>query len=265
VVTLVKPDLIRKCLKRLTLNPQIVCFSEVDSTNDEAKRRIQMGTHDELLILADIQTHGRGRYDRTWFSPKGGLYLSLVLKPIINLSSVPLLGFLSACAVVEALRNTDVKRVCLKWPNDVLIAQHKVAGILCELVSFGSDNYMVVIGIGINHNTPIADFPEDIRYSVTSVVEQLGHLTSQEGLLCEILTSIDHWLQITHSDGSFTTVLDEWRRMSATLGTRVSVNDGSRIYIGIAKELLPDGSLLLQTEYGDVTLSIGDVTHLRQD
>jgi BirA family biotin operon repressor/biotin-[acetyl-CoA-carboxylase] ligase len=264
-MSVINPDLIHECLGRLTLNPQVVFLSEVDSTNDEAKRLIDSSHHDELLILAETQTHGKGRYDRTWHSPRGGLYLSLVLKPILSLESLPLMGLLSSCSVAKALRNMGIKNVYLKWPNDVLIAHHKVAGILSELVTLGSDDYMIVIGIGINQNTTLADFPEDIRYSVTSVIEHLGQITSPEDLLCDVFASIDYWLQITRSEGSFDAVLNEWRRMSATLEAKVRVVDGSRTYIGIAKELLRDGSLLVQTDDGDVAMSVGDVTHLRQD
>jgi len=262
---LVNPELVHACLQRLTLNPQVVHFSVVDSTTSEAKRRIQSGQRDELLILAETQTHGRGRYNRTWFSPKGGLYLSLVLRPLLALDSLPLHNFLCACAIAKALQNMGIKRVRLKWPNDVLIAEHKVAGILSELISLGPDDNMVILGIGINQNNILNDLPEDIRYSATSMIEHLGHVTSQEELLCEVLTSIDYWLETTRSSGSFVAVLDEWRLRSATLGARVCVDDGSRTYIGVAKELLPDGSLLVHTEDGDITFCIGDITHLRQD
>ena len=253
------------CVEKLTLSPQIICLSTVDSTNEEAKRRITSGEHAELLILADAQIHGRGRYNRTWHSPKGGLYFSLVLRPILNLDSIPLYGLLCSCAVAKALQKMGIEGVSLKWPNDVLIAGHKVAGILSELISLGPDDNMVILGIGINQNTFPNDFPEDIRYSATSVLEHLGQVTSQEELLCEVLTSIDYWLETTRSSGSFVAVLDEWRLRNATLGARVRVDDGSETYIGVAKELLPDGSLLVHTEDGDIKFCIGDITHLRQD
>jgi BirA family biotin operon repressor/biotin-[acetyl-CoA-carboxylase] ligase len=265
VISLVNPELIYECVKKLTLNPQVVCLPTVDSTSDEAKRRIASGQHDELLILADTQTHGRGRHNRTWYSPAGGLYLSLTLRPIFDSDSIPLHNFLCACAVAKALQNMGIERVGLKWPNDVLIAEHKVAGILSELISLGPDEFLIVLGIGINQNTPLNLLPEDIRYSTTSVLEHLGRVTSLEELLCDVLTSIDFWLQTARSSGSFDLVLDEWRQKSATLGSRVRVDDGSRTYIGVAKEILSDGSLLVQTEDGDITFCIGDLTHLRQD
>jgi BirA family biotin operon repressor/biotin-[acetyl-CoA-carboxylase] ligase len=252
-------------LKKLTLNPQTVHLSSIDSTNDEAKRRIESGMHDELLILADTQTQGRGRHDRVWYSPKGGLYFSLVIKPVLNLESTPLLGLLCACAVAEALRLIGVDRTFLKWPNDVLIHRNKVAGILSEIVSLGPEEHRVIIGIGINQNTDTSVLPEGFRYSVTSILEHLGHLTSPEELLCKILSLIDRLLQTTRSEGSFTCVLDTWRRMNVTLGSRIRVHDGSTTFVGIAKELLPDGSLLVDTDDGETTVTTGDVTHLRQD
>lgn len=265
MVSLVDPKLIQKCVKKLTLNPQIICLPKVDSTNDEAKRRIASGQHDELLILADTQTRGRGRYDRTWHSPKGGLYFSLVLRPILRLDSIALHNLLCSCAVAEALQNIGIEQVGLKWPNDVLIAEHKIAGILSELISLGLDDYLIVLGIGINQNAPLSHLPEEVRFSTTSVLEHLGSITSHEELLCNILTSIDFWLETTKSSGSFEMVLNDWKQRSATLGSRVRVDDGFRTYVGIAQDLLPDGSLLVQTEEGNLTFCIGDLIHLHQD
>jgi len=157
-----------------------------------------------------------------------------------------------------------VDRARLKWPNDVLISQHKVAGILCELVSRSHGDHLVVLGIGINLNTDISVLPKEIRDSVTSVIVHLRNVASPEEMLCEVLTFIDHWIQITRCEGSFEAVLAEWRRMSSTLGARIRIDDGTRVYVGTAKELLDDGSLLIETENGSVTFSMGDVTHLRE-
>jgi len=253
------------CVEKLTLSPQIICLPTVDSTSDEAKRRITSGQHAELLILADTQTQGRGRYNRTWHSPKGGLYFSLVLRPILNLDSIPIHGLLCSCAVAKALQKMGIEEVSLKWPNDVLIAGHKVAGILSELISLANDEYLIVLGIGINQNTQQNLLPDEIRFSTTSVLEHLGSVTSQEELLCNVLAMLDFLLETTRSSNSFDMVLNEWRKMSSTLGSRVRVDDGSRTYIGIAQELLPDGSLLVQTEEGRITIYIGDLIHLRQD
>jgi BirA family biotin operon repressor/biotin-[acetyl-CoA-carboxylase] ligase len=265
LVSVVEPEAIRKCLKHLNLKPQVVVLSSVDSTNDEAKRRIKSGLDGELLVLSEIQTRGRGRLRRTWFSPKGGLYFSLVISPILKMESAPLHGFLCACAVVNALQKMGVDGARLKWPNDVLVSQHKVAGILSELVSRSHDDHLVVLGIGINLNTDTSVLPEAIRYSATSVIEHLGNITSPEEMLCEVLTFVDHWIQIVRSEGSFKAVLAEWRRVSATLGARIRIDDGARVYVGTAKELLDDGSLLVETENGKVVFSMGDVIHLRED
>jgi BirA family biotin operon repressor/biotin-[acetyl-CoA-carboxylase] ligase len=265
VLLLINTDIIHDCLKRLTLDPRVISLLEVDSTNDEAKRLIESGVREELLILAETQTHGRGRSDRTWVSPKGGLYLSLIIRPALSIESTPLLGFLCACAIAKALQGIGVDGVFVKWPNDVLIGRHKVAGVLNELVSLGLRDYMVILGIGINQNIKTSEFPEEFRYSVTSVIEHIGYTTSLEELLCEVLSSIDNFLQITRSTGSYEVILDEWRRISATLGARVRAEDGSKTYIGIARELLPDGSLIISTDDGDAILRVGDVTHLRQD
>lgn len=265
MVSLVKPDLIYKCLKHLTLNPEVVFLPETDSTNDDAKRRIESGLEGELLVVAESQTRGRGRQNRVWHSPKGGLYLSLVTSPIIPIESTPLLGFLCACAVADALESIGIEGAKLKWPNDVLIQEHKVAGILSEMVTVGVDDYRIVVGIGINQNVDMTELPEEIRSCATSVLEHLGRETSAEELLCQLLSSIDRMLQIVRFEGSFDSVLKMWKELSATLGSRVRVNDGTRIYEGTAIDILPDGSLIVQAEEETTTVFTGDLVHLSYD
>jgi BirA family biotin operon repressor/biotin-[acetyl-CoA-carboxylase] ligase len=261
----VRLSLVRRCLKTIAPDLKIVHLSSVDSTNDEAKRQVKSGVQEELLVLAETQTQGRGRYGRKWMSPEGGLYLSFVTRPVLVLQSTPLLGLLCACAVAEALGSIGVERVRLKWPNDIQIDEYKIAGILSEIVPVGADDYRVILGIGINQNIDTSVFPDEFRYSTTSVLEHLGHITSREKCLCEVLSSLERLLQTTRSEGSFVTVLEKWKEMSATLGAKIRVTDESWTIVGIAKDILSDGSLLVETKDGDVRVVAGDVRHLRHD
>ncbi len=258
-------NLINRGLNLSVLQLHVEVFNELNSTNLEAKRRITEGITQDLLIVSSSQTAGRGRHNRTWFSPEGGLYFSLIMKPCLGPQFAPLSSLLCACAVAEGVQSLGIENIVLKWPNDVLVLEDKISGILNELVTITPVDNWVILGIGINQNISVSDFPEDISYTATSVEDILGKHTSPESLLCSVLNSIDRMLGVVESENSFSTVLKQWRSLSSTLGRRVRIDDDTQTIIGIASELLEDGSLAVITEDGTVNVTIGDVTHLRSD
>ncbi|MCJ7817602.1 MAG: biotin--[acetyl-CoA-carboxylase] ligase, partial [Candidatus Thorarchaeota archaeon] len=144
------------------LKLQVKIFDYLDSTNVEAKRQIIDGNKHDLLVVSSLQTAGKGRLSRTWFSPEGGLYFSLVLKPRLGPQFAPLASLLCGCAVAKGLQSLGIDRVQLKWPNDVLVMEDKIAGILNDLVSIDSIDSWMILGIGINQNMATKDFPEEI-------------------------------------------------------------------------------------------------------
>jgi BirA family biotin operon repressor/biotin-[acetyl-CoA-carboxylase] ligase len=229
----------------------------VSSTNSEAKEFFLQGETEGFIVAARNQTAGRGRKDRTWLSPVGGLYFSIILHPRLGPENAPLLGFLSACTEL------GVENVSLKWPNDVLIGDSKIAGILSEAVSTNDENVGIVIGIGVNQNCPVSDMPSGLEWPTTSVFDELGIETSIESLLCTIVNEIDTLLQIVERDSSFDAVLDEWREVSSTLGVRVRIHEEGKTTDGVAKDIGTDGSLIVETDDGLVNVLLGDVSHLR--
>ena len=214
-------------------------------------------------MVAKSQTAGRGRKDRSWLSPDGGLYFSIILKPRLDTENAPLLGLLSACAVARSLTELGVENVYLKWPNDVLIGESKIAGILSEAVFLDDETIGVIIGIGVNQNCPVSEMPQGLEWPTTSVIDELGKETSIESLLCSIVNEIDARLQTVERDSSFNTVLDEWREVSSTLGVRVRIHEEGKTTDGVAKDIGVDGSLMVETEDGLVNVLLGDVSHLR--
>ena len=256
---------VQNCLNTTILQPHLLLRESVESTNKLAKQEIQKGAQEGLIVIAEQQSAGRGRYNRHWHSPRGGLYFTLVLRPPIEPESAPLFSLLASCAVVEGVRGIGLDHVSVKWPNDILIGQDKLAGILCELVSTHNNEYFIVAGIGINHNSTTADFPKDSEYSFTTIRDHLGKTTSKARLFCSIINSVDRMLGSVIRENSYEAVLKIWRGMSSTLGNRVRVFDGSHTYVGIAEELLDDGSLLVQTDYGEKIVTTGDVRYLRND
>ena len=238
-------------------------MDSVGSTNTEAKNLIIEGETEGLIVIAKRQTAGRGRKERPWLSPIGGLYFSIVLRPRLGTENAPLLGLLGACAVSRSLNGLGVSRVGLKWPNDVLIGRSKIAGILSEAVYIGDDPAGVAIGIGVNQNCPVSDMPPGLQWPTTSVIDEIGEETSIEALLCSIVNEIDSLLQVVERDSSFAAVLDEWREVSSTLGARVRIHEDGMTTDGVAKDIGSDGALIVETEDGLVNVLLGDVSHLR--
>ena len=237
----------------------------VGSTNTETKELFIDGETEGFIVIAGRQTTGRGRKDRPWLSPFGGLYFSIILQPRLGSENAPLLGILGACAVARSLKALGVKNVNLKWPNDVLIGQSKISGILSEAVSIGEENIGIVMGIGVNQNCPISDMPPGLLWPTTSIIDELGKETSTEGLLCSIVNELDILLQLVENTSSFTRILDEWREMSSTLGARVRIHEEGKTTDGVAKDIGADGSLIVETEAGLVDVLQGDVSHLRNE
>ena len=240
----------------------MIYLDSVDSTNTEAKKLLIQGEGEGLIVTANCQTAGRGRKNRIWLSPVGGLYFSLILRPRIRAENAPLLGLLGACAVARSLSALGVENVSLKWPNDVLVKQSKIAGILSDTVSLGSEVIGAVIGIGVNQNCPVSEMPQGLQWPTTSIIDELGISTSVESLLCSIVNEIDELLQSVEKEGSFSAVLNEWRELSSTIGSKVRVHEDDNFVDGIAKNIDSNGALIVQTDDGFVTVFQGDVSHL---
>ncbi len=237
-------------------------LDSVDSTNTVAKKLFSQNEPEGLIVAARSQTAGRGRKDRTWLSPMGGLYFSIVLKPRIGNEKTPLMGLLCACATRRALHafGIDAK---VKWPNDIVVEDKKIAGILSEAVSVDDELVGMVIGIGVNQNCPVSEMPSGLEWPPTSIIDEIGKETSIESLLCDIVNEIDSLLKIVETNSSFSAVLEEWRKTSSTLGMPVRVHEDGKFTDGVAIDIGEDGSLLVETHEGLVKVLLGDVHHLR--
>ena len=165
--------------KRLNTNVfgkgEIIYFRETDSTNARAKYLAGDGTPEGTVIVAEKQTEGRGRRGRSWFSPPGeGIYTSVILRPPIPPNEAPKLTLLASVALAEALLSLTSLEVSIKWPNDILIRGREAAGILTEIGAEMDRIDYVVIGVGVNVNTPSKGLPPDIAHTATSVFMETG-------------------------------------------------------------------------------------------
>jgi BirA family biotin operon repressor/biotin-[acetyl-CoA-carboxylase] ligase len=238
-------------------------FESIDSTNLEAMRQAKAGAPEGLCIVAREQTRGRGRLDRTWQSPKdAGLYLSLVLRPKLELGQWPLLGLMSALAVSDALAKTLDLQVDIKWPNDICVNERKLCGILAETVE--TDNGMAaIVGIGINLRE--GNFPPDVKSIATSVEQATGSTPNSDLILEALLAAIDQRYDALQKDNGAEHTIREWcANSSYAYDRKVRVTLNQEVFEGTTRGLESDGGLRVETETGTMRIvRAGDVHALR--
>lgn len=234
------------------------------STNADLLAWAERGLAEGAILVAEEQTAGRGRLGRSWVSPPGSaLTFSVLLRPEripeVRMGWLPLIAGIATATAVRQLTGLDAR---LKWPNDVLIGDRKVAGILSE-----SGGGAVVIGIGLN----VSSAPEELPAGpgglpATSLLAE-GAPVERDVLLIEILRSLGQWYKTLSQDPNTerTGLLATYRNLSATIGRDVRVElPGSPLLIGTAVGLHDDGRLLVDTPGGGVqAIAAGDVIHLR--
>ena len=215
-----------------------------------------------IVIIAEQQKSGRGRQKRKWLSPKGGIWLSLVLKPRIPTGKITLLPFAAALAVRDAIKKSTHLDAKLRWPNDVMISGKKVAGILIDISTDVEHVNYAVIGVGINANiesSVISSCLEDSSIAVTSISDELGHNTSMLWLTKELLERLEYYYLELQQPGPCT-IIEQWRKNSDIFGRKVAVVQNNKTIQGIATDINEDGSLSLTTDLEDMTLVAGDIS-----
>lgn len=231
----------------------------VDSTNKEAARRAAGGERGPLWISASQQTAGRGRSGRAWKSPIGNFAATLLLPFSGTPAEAPRLGFITALAVADTVSGFAPGAVVrLKWPNDVLLENRKVAGILLESFGPGRDGALALaIGVGMN----LATHPEqsETRWPATSVHAVTGSTPSRDAALDHLDDHLDRWLTAYESE-DFTRILYAWKARAAHLGQEVTVQTAQGPCSGRFSDLDADGALVLETSDGAKVFAAGDVT-----
>lgn len=253
---LLDPDLIRDGLKTKRLGREVYYHRETDSTNDAARSMAQ-SCSDGTVVLAEMQTAGRGRLDRPWSSPPGGIWMSLILKPGIPLSQVYRINMAVSVAVVRAIEGLYGLEARIKWPNDLLINGRKLCGILMEISAEMDRLDYVLVGIGINANVDVSCFPKE--WNATSLSKETGHDVSRMELIRRIIQEIEDAYDKMDSSEIFR----EWCNASATIGRHVRIASQSGDIEGAAVALSEDGALCLETKNGTLRILAGDCIHLR--
>ena len=249
------PASITNDLETHFIGQRAIYYPKLTSTMELAKREAQQGAAEGTVIIAGEQTVGRGRKKRVWLSPKGSIALSIILYP--SLAHLPSLIMVASLAVVHSIKAVTGLRSQVKWPNDVLINSRKVSGILIESNVRGDIVDYAIIGIGVNVNLRLSDFPKILPFA-TSLSDELGREVSLLSLIRCLLVEIERlYLALPAGEA----IYEEWRDNLVTLGKKVQVNSGEIRYEGIAESVDRDGSLLLRHSNGNLTKIVaGDVT-----
>jgi len=235
----------------------------LSSTNTRARALAESGASD-VVVVADEQTGGRGRLDRSWVAPSGGVWLSVLTTPAVAPARAPQLTLAAAVAVTDACRAVGVD-AGIKWPNDVLLkggvgtpsdagrGGQKLAGILTEMEGEADRVAWLVVGIGVNANVD----PSGLPAGATSLRAVRGDPIDRRTFVGQVL---ERYAELT---ADLETVLPAWRDRAITLGRRVRVETSTETVLGEAVDVEPPGALVVETDTGTVRVHAGDCTHLR--
>jgi BirA family transcriptional regulator, biotin operon repressor / biotin---[acetyl-CoA-carboxylase] ligase len=245
-VELLDVDEIQANLKTRRIGRKILVFNSTSSTNDAARRYIKSKNSDGLSIFAEEQTAGKGRGGNKWLSKRSESILCSIILFENNLSA-ELLSLTSAVAVADSIG----KPAKIKWPNDIIINDKKVAGILLEAVANQITN-TYIIGIGINCHQGMDSFPVELGSKATSIDMENNKICDRIVLAKRLLCSLDSWLETAINDNK--KVLDSWRKLSIQLGHRVSLSFNRKNFSGNCIGIDPEKGLVLQLDTGGVRM-----------
>ena len=249
-------EVISRGLDTRIVGGRVLYLTTVSSTMDAARREAEDGAPEGMVVVAETQTAGRGRFQRPWVSPSGvNVTLSILLRP--QPDELPRLNMAATLAVVRAIGVTTGLQSAIKWPNDVHLGGRKVAGILIEgQAKVGAAPY-AILGIGLNVNFDPASYPE-IAALATSLAQETGGPVSRLAVLQALLREMDGlYAALRRGDSPW----EEWRGLLETLGRRVRVQWRGVVEEGLTVEVDREGSLVLERADGSrVTLPAGEVT-----
>ncbi len=240
-------------------------FGKVQSTNTLAMEMAIDGAEHAEVVLATEQLAGKGRSGRSWSSPYGGLYLSIILRPTLSMDELASLSPWSALALAKAIRKVCRLDPKVSWPNDVMILDKKVAGILLESSFSGGLLEYCVIGMGINSNLKIENLPSEVRDLSTTLLEQTKKPVDNEKLLNVLLVEFKQ-MYATLVNGESQALKEELANICSTLGRRVKVQTSSGTMKAKAVDITNLGELVVEDDNGAKhTITTGECIHLGEE
>ncbi len=235
-------------------------YDTIDSTNIRARALAEAGCPNGALVVAEGQSEGRGRKGRLWTSPAGdGIYATLILHPKLPLEDTPLLTLLTAVATAQSIIEVADIQPAIKWPNDILVNGHKVAGILTEVSSDVDRVEFALIGIGLNVNTSAEELPDRPIFPASSLAIEAGSHLSRARLLAAWLDRMESAYS-RFIAGDRESLLNSWKQLAGIMGKRVTIKRIHDSVSGTVKDIDSDGALILISDKGEQTRILsGDV------
>lgn len=249
-------------LKTEIIGKEIHYYESVGSTNDIAYQLAQEGAREGVLVIANEQTKGKGRLGRRWISPPGGIYLSCILRPDILPNEVPKITLVAAVSAVKAIRGFSGLEALIRWPNDILISDRKAGGILTELKGELDRVDFLILGIGINVNTPKSAL---VQGGTSLKEESASSMDFSRVEFIKILLKMLEKEYVKFGENGFPTIRSELKSYSCTLSREVTVaTSGKRKFHGKAIDINDNGALVVKLDNGtQKTFLSGDVTLIR--
>jgi BirA family biotin operon repressor/biotin-[acetyl-CoA-carboxylase] ligase len=248
----VTPDEIRLGLKTETLGRNIHHEESIDSTQKIAHRLAYEGSPEGTVVIAEEQLSGRGRMDRRWHSPKStGVWMSVILRPNIPPPKAPQLTLITAVAVVQAIEELTGLTPQIKWPNDILMNGKKVTGILTELQADADRIISIIIGIGINVNQQLDDYPDELKNIATSLSIEKGEKLSRADLIKILLGKLENLYKL-YLDKGFYPIKLLWESYAVSIGKNLTARTITGSIYGKALGITDDGVLMIEDSNGKV-------------
>jgi len=241
-------------------------YQEIGSTNDEAFRLGMEGAPEGTVVVANSQSAGKGRLQRSWFSPpSSNIYTSVILRPEFNPADAPRITIMAGLAAAQSIETYCPRKARIKWPNDVLIDGKKVCGILTQMQTDEDKIDFVILGIGINVNVAADEFPPEIRNIATSIAAQTGAFHSRQDLLITLYKNLSKCYKTLTSSG-FEMIREEWIKMAFLIGCETQVKFGNEIIKGKALGIDEQGALILSDSKGKaVKILAGDASIVKEN
>ena len=233
-------------LNTKTIGKELYLFKEVMSTNTVAKFLSENDVNNGTVIISEKQSGAKGRLGKSWESPLGGIWLSLVVKPNVDHSKIPMITLATGVAVVKTLERIGIENAEIKWPNDVMIHDKKVCGILTEAITKFNSIESVIIGVGIDANFDVNILSEELQEGTTTLDIELGHRVNENEIIRFFLEEFER-IGILFEEGGFERILKEWRKYSYSIGKIVEVREPfSKSYDGYVLGISREGALVVE-------------------
>jgi BirA family biotin operon repressor/biotin-[acetyl-CoA-carboxylase] ligase len=240
------------------LGRPLIYLESTTSTQDVVKDAALKGVSEGYTVVAGQQEQARGRMGRSFYTAKGGLYFSLLLRPNLKASELTPLPLALGVAVAKSIEDEGLK--CgLKWPNDCLINYKKVGGVLVESAIIDEKPLYAVAGVGLNANIPLQNLPEWLRAKATTLQNELGRPVDLQLMLDRILSYFE-WLYDELQANGPSLIIKEWLKYDVLIGRSITIDYIGKPLVAVVKGLSKNGLLLVETDKGSITLNSAEAT-----